>query len=156
MNDETQDLLARVRAALSAIANPRTGGDVLADGLVEDLTVEEGGLVRFGFVLRPADPGTLVRDARQAVDALDGVARVKIDVKLPQTGSATPRGPAAGHAPRTVPVPKPRNALGAGLGHVVAVSSGKGGVGKSTIAANLAASLAAAGHAVGLLDADIY
>ncbi|MGH7483945.1 MAG: Mrp/NBP35 family ATP-binding protein, partial [Longimicrobiales bacterium] len=69
-------------------------------------------------------------------------------------GTARARG--ADHPPGTVPIPKPGNELARGLGHIVAVSSGKGGVGKSTVAANLAAALAAAGHAVGLLDADIY
>jgi ATP-binding protein involved in chromosome partitioning len=55
-----------------------------------------------------------------------------------------------------VPAPTPDDALVANIGHVVAVSSGKGGVGKSTVAANLAAALAAMGRRVGLLDADVY
>ncbi|MGH7483305.1 MAG: iron-sulfur cluster assembly protein, partial [Longimicrobiales bacterium] len=93
MATDMQDLMTRVHAALAGIVNPRTGGDVLADGLVEDLTVEDDGVVRFGFVLRPADPGTLVRDARMAVLDVEGVVRVRVEVKLSLTGSATPRAP---------------------------------------------------------------
>jgi ATP-binding protein involved in chromosome partitioning len=151
------DLLERVRSALRGVMNPRTGTDVLAGEQVRDLEIEADGLVRLKFALFPEDPGTLVRETRGAIEALEGVTRVKIDVQLP----TAPKGQAAGgHGrtlrPGTVPAPTPDPLLASDVRHVVAVSSGKGGVGKSTVAANLAAALAAGGHRVGLLDADVY
>jgi ATP-binding protein involved in chromosome partitioning len=174
------DLMARVRAALAQVRNPATGSDMLSGGHVQGLEVNDDGLVRFQFVLRPEDPGSLVRDARAAVEPVEGVTKVKIDVKLPSAPAAASQagaagqggagqaggghghgGPAHGHAGRTlkpgsVPAPTPDGALIQGIAHVVAVSSGKGGVGKSTVAANLAAALVGMGKKVGLLDADIY
>ena len=149
----------RVQAALQALTNPRTGADLWRGGHIRELETDPDGLVRFQFVLGQEDPGTLVREARAAVEALEGVSRVKIDVKLPNA----PTGGRAGHGAAgrplkagTVPAPTPDTAIAAHIGRIIAVSSGKGGVGKSTVAANLAVSLAAAGHRVGLLDADVY
>ncbi|HEX7049490.1 MAG TPA: Mrp/NBP35 family ATP-binding protein [Longimicrobiales bacterium] len=154
-----KDLLSRVEAALRGAAASAGGADVIAAGQVEELVVGPEGNVRFRFLLRPDDPGTLVRELRAAVEAVEGVSKVKIDVKLPQSLQARPAE--AGRRgrplkPGSVPAPTPDAALIPGITHVVAVSSGKGGVGKSTVAANLAAALAAAGQRVGLLDADVY
>ncbi len=148
------DLIERVRSALKAVVNPRTGSDIVAGEQVRDLEADAEGLVRFKFALYPEDPGTLVRETRAAAEAVDGVSRVKIDVQLP---SAPPTG-GGRQPPRpgTVPAPTPDPQMAANVGHVIAVSSGKGGVGKSTVAVNLAAALAASGHRVGLLDADVY
>ena len=152
------DLEGRVRAALGQVVNPRTGASVL-ESQVEELAVE-GGVVSFAFALGPDDPGTLVRDARAAVQAAEGVDRVKIDVRLPQTMQAQAqqahKPPHRQPAPGSVPAPTPQAGLLTGVDHFIAVSSGKGGVGKSTVAANLAVALAAQGKKVGLLDADIY
>jgi ATP-binding protein involved in chromosome partitioning len=152
------DLAAKVRAALETVMNPRVGTDVLAAGHIEELRME-GGAVTFGFALGPDDPGTLVREARAAVEAVEGVEKVRIDVRLPQSlqaqtaqGSPQPRH----KAPGSVPAPTPKAGLLPDVDHFIAVSSGKGGVGKSTVAANLAVSLARQGKRVGLLDADIY
>lgn len=158
---DKDSILAAVREALAAVRHPETGEDVLAGGRVEDLHVSDDGVVRFLFLLRAEDPGTLVRESRAAVEAIDGVTRARIDVRLPKTGGDRPGGRANAAArpagrPGTVPPPQPAPGVVPGIHHVVAVSSGKGGVGKSTVAANLAASLAEAGHSVGLLDADIY
>jgi ATP-binding protein involved in chromosome partitioning len=153
---DREEVLARVQEALASVHNPRTGEDVLAGGQVAGFEVDDEGKVRFQFLLKPEDPGTLVRAARAAVEAVPGVARVKIDVKLPREaqapGQQQPRRP----APHSVPAPTPQPNLVAGIEHVFAVSSGKGGVGKSTVAVNIAVALARAGHRVGLLDADIY
>ncbi len=152
------ELEARVRAALSQVTNPGTGAPVL-ESQVEELSIEDG-VVAFGFALGPGDPGTLVRDTRAAVEAVEGVERVKIDVRLPQTMQAQAQqsrhAPRRQKAPHSVPAPTPQAGLIPGVGHFVAVSSGKGGVGKSTVAANLAVAFAAQGKRVGLLDADIY
>lgn len=155
---DQQALLERVRAALASVRNPKTGMDVLQGGQVAELGADEEGKVRFQFLLRPQDPGTLVREVRAAVEAVEGVTRAKIDVKLPDTVQAQRQRPRGGRtlAPGSVPAPTPDPNLVPGIRRVVAVSSGKGGVGKSTVAVNLAAALAATGRRVGLLDADIY
>jgi ATP-binding protein involved in chromosome partitioning len=144
-------LLARVAGALTNLRSPRGNTDVISAGLVRDLQVQDDGSVSFTFALSRDDPAALVREARQAVREVDGVTQVKINVVEPAgaAGSAGPRPPAAPAAPAPPPA-------AADLGKVIAVSSGKGGVGKSTIAANVAAALAQQGLAIGLMDADVY
>jgi len=143
-----QQLQARIAAALTGVVNPRLGRDVISAGMVKDVAVSPDGEVHIAFALGADDPGTLVRDARRAVQAVDGVASVKVDV--------VPAGPPAGasQTPKATPPPTPRELPH--LGRVIAVSSGKGGVGKSTVSVNLAAALAAKGHRVGVMDGDIY
>ena len=179
-----------VMSALSGICHPETGRDIVASGHVRNVTVEEGE-VRFSFFLGPDDPGSLVKEARGAVEDLEGVEAVRVNVQLPQSAGDRPRvqgsgggsprgapgsgspgssagvgpGPAGGGGagagggglqPGSVPAPTPRPGILSDVERVVAVSSGKGGVGKSMVAANLAAGLASRGHRVGLLDADVY
>jgi ATP-binding protein involved in chromosome partitioning len=151
-----------VMTALQAVQLP-DGGDVISAGLVQKVQVGDEGEVRFGFTLRPEDPGTLVRSVRKAAEAVEGVSSVKVNVQLPQSPAsaapaAGPGGPGGGGGlkPGSVPAPTPRPGLLPQVGHVVAVSSGKGGVGKSMVATNLAVALARQGLKVGLLDADIY
>ena len=149
------DLESRVASALSRIRTPRAGADVLSSGMVRDLAVGDGGQVSFTFLLTPDDPATLVREARRAIQEVEGVTDVKIDVVEPRAPGA-PEGarPAAPAAhPHQAPPAAPSQD---NLGHIIAISSGKGGVGKSTIAANLAAQLARSGRAVGVMDADVY
>lgn len=150
-------LKKHVWSALGAVRNPGTGQSVVSAGQVQDLEVDEGGRVRFAFLLRSDDPGELVREVRQAVEGVAGVSEVKVNVRLPQaaTGRAAARARPGGR-PGAVPAPTPRPGLLPEVEHVVAVSSGKGGVGKSMVAANLAAALALEGRRVGLLDADVY
>jgi len=155
-----EQLLRRVAAALTAVIDA-SGEDVVSTGRVQDLSLEADGVVRFRFVLRPKDAGTLVRETRAAAERVEGVSKVRIDVKLPSTGAPSAQGEGKqSHGsplrPGSVPAPTPDPRLLPGVRRVVAVSSGKGGVGKSTVAVNLAAALASAGNRVGLLDADIY
>ena len=148
-----------VIAALSRVSGVAGDADLVGSGRVQGLEVGDGGRVRFSFHLRAEDPGTLVGSARQVVEEVSGVSEVKVDVQLPRLGGAAGPRPAGGGRtlkPGSVPAPTPRPGLLPDVKHVVAVSSGKGGVGKSMVAANLAAVLAEQGLRVGLLDADIY
>jgi len=152
-NTERDQVLRRVAAALTRVTHPDSGEDVVSSGRVRELDVGEDGLVRFKFALQADDPGNLVRQARAAAEQVEGVQKVKIDISLPAAGAKAVRRPLK---PGSVPAPTPNpNAL-PGVRRIVAVSSGKGGVGKSTVAANLAVALAQAGNRVGVLDADIY
>jgi ATP-binding protein involved in chromosome partitioning len=140
-------------AALARIRNERLENDLISAGMIRDLVVE-GGQVSFTFLLSGEDRGTLVREARKAVEAVGGVTEVKINVTNPAGPARATHGP-PGTQPATPPpppMPEPQPALG----QVLAISSGKGGVGKSTVAANVAVALAEAGHRVGVMDADVY
>lgn len=173
---------AAVTRALTGVLNPVTGEDVVSGGQVAGIEVDDAGMARFAFSLRKGDPGTLVRQARAAAEGVDGVSSVKVNVQLPQTptagatvettpgtaassardgGSApagtVPGGPRTrGLRPGSVPAPTPQPGVLSGVARIVAVSSGKGGVGKSMVATNLAAYAASRGLVAGLLDADIY
>lgn len=151
MMDSRDQVASQVQAALQQV-QVAGGTDIVASGHVQNIEVGDEGLVKFQFNLRPEDPGTLVREARAAAEAVEGVTKVKIDVRLPNA----PQQQKSRMQPGSVPAPTPDEALVKNIDHVIAVSSGKGGVGKSTVAANLAAALAAAGRRVGLLDADVY
>lgn len=143
-------LESRIATALAGVRSPRSGSDVLSAGMVRDLVVSDGGRVSLTFLLSREDPAELVRQVRRALQAVPGVTEVKIEVVEPRAEPA-PAGtqPAARE-------PAPAETGFEQLGHVLAVSSGKGGVGKSTIAANLAVELARQGHRVGIMDADVY
>ncbi|HET6578441.1 MAG TPA: Mrp/NBP35 family ATP-binding protein [Gemmatimonadales bacterium] len=145
-------LEARVVAALAAVRNPRLENDLLSAGMIRDLTVTDQGAVSFTFLLAPEDPATLVRQARAAVQGVEGVQREQVKITV-----TNPAGPArATHGPPSASGPPPAPTEQARLGRVLAISSGKGGVGKSTVAANVAVALAAEGARVGLMDADVY
>jgi ATP-binding protein involved in chromosome partitioning len=167
---DAASLKRAVMAALARVQHPETGQDLLASGHIQDLDVQDDGEVRFAFGLRPNDPGHLVKDARAAAEGVEGVRAVKVNVQLPaasggpggpggsagSAGGAPSGGAGGGLKPGSVPAPTPKPGLLPSVGHVVAVSSGKGGVGKSMVAANLAVAAAQRGLRVGLLDADIY
>ncbi len=134
----------QVLAALSAIKDPDLGRDVVALGMIKDLDVTPQGRVSFTFEL--TTPACPVRDsfksqAEDAVRELDGVTAVEVRM----TANVRP----------AFMRPKPSEIL-PGVKQTIAVASGKGGVGKSTVAVNLAAALRLSGATVGLLDADIY
>jgi len=158
-------LAAAVTKALTGIVNPVTGQNVVDGGQVSAVDVDSQGNARFVFSLRRGDPGVLVRRARAAAGAVEGVTSVKVDVQLPQTppdgAGRADRKPDVqrrpqGLQPGSVPPPTPKPGILAGVKRIIAISSGKGGVGKSMVATNLAAHAAANGLSTGLLDADIY
>ena len=165
----SEPLTGRIEAALSSVANPRTGRDVLASEMVRDIATTVNGDVRLTLLLSAGDDATLVRTVRQAVEAVPDVRSVRVDVKDAAEPSAAAAGAKAGSrasarvlpvmnaAPPAQPrVPAPTPVTYPNLGRIIAVSSGKGGVGKTTVCVNLAVALAAAGARVGVLDADIY
>ena len=179
-----QPLMERITGALAAVRNPRTGADVMAADMVRDIATTVDGKVRLTLLLAADDDATLVRDVRQAIEALSGVSDVRVDVRDPAQTEPTParraptaappamnqpqapaRGAATGGMGRALPVmdsapkapPKvPEPVAYPQLGRIIAVSSGKGGVGKSTVAVNIAVALAKMGKRVGIMDADIY
>lgn len=158
-----QTLQERISAALGTVVNPRTGTSVVASDMVHDVGTTLDGKVRLTMLVGSGDDASLVRDARQAVERVAGVTSVTIDVRDPrERGQPAARAAAA----RALPVMDDRPAAPRpsvpppvayqGLGSILAVSSGKGGVGKSTVAVNLAVALARRGLRVGLMDADVY
>ncbi|HEX4533390.1 MAG TPA: Mrp/NBP35 family ATP-binding protein [Rhizomicrobium sp.] len=137
-----------VISALSRVRDPVSGKSVTEAGLIQGLAVRDGHVV---FTIEvPADRGRgsepLRKACEDAVSALPGVLSVTAVLtahREPETKKGHAHGPAQ---PTNIP----------GVDAVIAVASGKGGVGKSTVAVNLAISLARLGYKTGLLDADIY
>ena len=85
MSDDT--LQRSVLDVLGAIVHPGSGQDLVSSGLVRDVQVTEAGAVRFSFTPGPRDPGSLAKEARRAVESLEGVSSVKVDVQLPQAAA---------------------------------------------------------------------
>lgn len=140
--------------ALKTIDDPGGKGDIVSTGAVKALAVDDGGAVRFVLEVPPAQQlafKSVKSQAESLLEKIDGVTKVSIamtshtaapppDLKAKRAAPAEPKGP------QKVP----------GVDHIIAVASGKGGVGKSTVASNLACALAVQGRRVGLLDADVY
>ncbi|MBP1635043.1 MAG: minD 2 [Acidobacteria bacterium] len=132
-----------VLSALRAVSDPDLHKDIVTLGFVKDLRIEGG---RVGFTIELTTPACPVKDAmqeqaRQAVAAVPGVSEVEVTMTA---AVRTAHNPASQQAP----VPGVRN--------VIAVGAGKGGVGKTTVAVNLAVALARLGSRVGIVDGDIY
>jgi len=175
----TANLQERVTDALSRIRNNRVGANVLEAEMIRDIATTTDGKVRLSLFLSADDDATVVREVRQTLQQVPGVTDVRVDVKdaaasratvassapaPPKSAAPLPKSapsrtlPVMGQEPQSqrAAVPAPTPIAYPHLGNIVAISSGKGGVGKSTVAANLAIALAKQGARVGLMDADIY
>src|ERR1700730_2904306 len=134
----------QVKNALKSVRCPSVLKPEISFGLVKSVQIEDGEVtVQLALATNdPNVPATIKNDAEKALRRIDGVqsAKVLIDIHAP------PAGADAGMGATQIP----------GIRHVIAVASGKGGVGKSTVAANLAVALEQTGARVGLCDCDIY
>ena len=130
---------------LKAVKFPGYSRDIVSFGLVKEVKIAGSDLiVRLSVATNnPAVPEALKRDSEKVLGAIPGVGSIKVVIDI----TAPPDVASSGQT-GTTKIP--------GVDHVIAIASGKGGVGKSTVAANLAAALQRSGVAVGLCDCDIY
>ena len=148
-----------VLQALSTVPVDAKGTGLVASGRLSDVVVDDAGRVMFSITIDPSEAADMERVRQAAVTAVQGLPSVtgvfaSLTADRPTGSAGAPPSPAAAQRPRAAAQPK--NQRIPGVAHVIAVASGKGGVGKSTTAANLALGLKALGLKVGLLDADIY
>ena len=149
----TQD---QVREALGRVIDPEIRQPITDLGMVESIDVSPEGVVTVSVLLTVAGcplKDTITADTRKEVGALEGVTdvQVRMGVMNDEQRAALRSHLRGGEAEPEIPFSKPGN-----LTRVYAVTSGKGGVGKSSVTTNLAAAMAAQGLSVGVVDADIY
>jgi len=148
--------LDRLNAALATVNDPEIKRPITELGMVDALAVDEAGLVRVTVLLTVSGcplKDTIDRDVRGALGAVDGVTGVELTLgtMTAEQRAELQKNLRGGQAPKEIPFSQPGS-----LTKVFAIASGKGGVGKSSVTANLALALAKAGRTVGIVDADVY
>ena len=148
--------LETIQAALATVNDPEIRRPITELGMVDSVDVDRAGRVRVGILLTVAGcplKETLTRDVTNAVSRIDGVSGVEValGVMTEEQRKALQTQLRGAQASRDIPFAKASS-----LTRIYAVASGKGGVGKSSITVNLAATIAASGLSVGVVDADIY
>jgi len=149
-------LVPRVRAALHGVNDPEIRRPITELGMVDTLDIDAAGRARVRVLLTVSGcpmKETLTRDVTAAVSAVEGISGVDVDlgVMSDEQRGALRDVLKAGTPDREISFAQPGS-----LTKVIAVASGKGGVGKSSVTVNLALALARRGNLVGVLDADIY
>lgn len=134
-----------ILSELKKIKYPGFSRDIVSFGMIKDIEVAHSGVTVMLTVAsaKPEVVQKIIADVKTAVSAMRDVPAV--EVRIEQPAAAAPRA-ASGTAQREIP----------GVKHIIAVASGKGGVGKSTVAVNLALALHRRGWRIGLMDADVY
>ncbi len=155
MTDENP-LLPHLRAALHTVEDPEIRRPITDLGMVDELNATDDGKVFVRVLLTvPGCPmrTEITQRVTRAMEVIDGVTGITVDLGVmnDEQRSAMRQVLQGGQADREIPFSKPGN-----LTKVIAVASGKGGVGKSSVTVNLALALARAGRSVAILDADIY
>ncbi|GAA3221576.1 P-loop NTPase [Pseudonocardia petroleophila] len=153
---ETSTIEQAVRAALATVEDPEIHKPITDLGMVKSVSVSADGLAHIGVYLTVAGcpmKDTITRRVTTAVAAVTGVREVavELDVMNDEQRTELRRGLRGDAAEPVIPFAQPGS-----LTRVYCVASGKGGVGKSSVTVNLAASMAARGLSVGVVDADIY
>lgn len=142
----TEDI---IKSALSNVKYPGFSRDIVAFGLVKEIAIT-GSDVEVTISIQTKDPKvpeTIFKECQEELNKIEGIGttRVNVDVKNPEA-QASGDQPAAAQGKTSIP----------GVKQIIAVASGKGGVGKSTVSSNLAIALAKTGAKVGLCDCDLY